>query len=74
MAFLISASLRGDPVMIVSPSWGVSEEGSRMRAVILWPRERATEMISRPVRPEAPRRRMCIFGGLERFLSLDRMM
>lgn len=52
---------RGVPVVIVRPDVGVREEGSRTSAVTVWEFERASWRMSFPVRPLAPRRRMCIF-------------
>jgi hypothetical protein len=52
---------RGEPVVIVRPGAGVREVGSRTRAVTVWEAERASWRMSFPVRPLAPRRRMCIF-------------
>jgi len=53
---------RGEPAMIPRPGVGVREEGLRASAVMVWFRESKSWRMRVPVRPVAPRRRMCIFG------------
>ena len=64
MAASMSGVERGEPVVIVRPGVGVREEGFRTRAVTVCEAERASWRMSFPVRPLAPRRRMCIFDCL----------
>ncbi len=56
-AALMSAALRGVPVRIERLGCRARESGLRTSAVTLWLRERASVIMSLPVRPEAPRRR-----------------
>jgi hypothetical protein len=64
IAVSTSCSAIGEPVIIVKPGVEVSEEGSRTSAVTAWFFERADVRMRLPVRPVAPRRRICIFGWL----------
>jgi hypothetical protein len=65
MAVEMSVALRGEPVIIVRPGVEVSEEALRTKAVTVCEFWRAVCRIKDPVRPVAPRRRICIFrkGG-----------
>jgi hypothetical protein len=61
MAFSMSVEEKGEPVLIVRPCDPVMLVGFRTRAVTVCELERASWRMSFPVRPEAPRRRICIF-------------
>jgi len=61
MAASMDGVERGEPVVIVRPGEGVRDVGSRTRAVTVCEAERASWRMSFPVRPLAPRSRMCIF-------------
>lgn len=62
IAVSTSCSAIGEPAIIVKPGVEVSEEGSRTSAVTAWFFERADARMRFPIRPVAPRRRICIFG------------
>lgn len=51
----------GVPLTIVRPGCERSKpDGLRMRAVTVWPLERAARMVSLPLRPDAPVMKRCI--------------
>jgi hypothetical protein len=68
IAFSMSEAFVGVPWTIVRCGEGDSEDVLRTSAIPVWPCERASSRISLPVRPEAPRIRICILdvevGGI----------
>jgi hypothetical protein len=62
MADSIFREDRGEPVIIVKPGVELREEGSRTSAVTVWERERPDARMRLPVRPLAPKSRICISG------------
>lgn len=60
MASEMSEEDVGVPWMVVRLGFGVTDEGLRTRAVIVWLALRADSIMSLPVRPEPPMMRRCI--------------
>lgn len=61
-AVLISAMFNGEPSIRFTPARGLIVEGVRTRAVAVCPRARASSIVSVPVRPLPPMKRICILG------------
>ncbi len=61
-AVLISAMFNGEPWIRFTPARGLIFEGVRTRAVAVCPRARASSIVSVPVRPLPPMKRICILG------------
>lgn len=61
-AVSISPMFNGEPWISFTPARGLILEGSRTRAVAVCPRARASSIVSVPVRPLPPMKRICILG------------